>query len=120
MLEATKISIQRFLEERKASDLLMARPEYAISNRARKVKTKHLIGLTATESVIKHGLELVSNFLADYWYTIDFPEMLEQLLKYTYANKTKFDIIAALQMAEAGDEELFGLNPVKVVDASTL
>lgn len=120
MLEATKIGIQRFLEERKASDRLMKRPEYAVSSRAKKIATKKLIGLTATESVIKHGLELVGNFLNDYWYTIDFPDILQQLLKYSYSQKRKFDIVAALQMAEAGDEELFGLNPAKVIDQSAV
>lgn len=98
MLEATKIGIQRFLEERKASDRLMKRPEYAVSSRAKKIATKKLIGLTATESVIKHGLELVGNFLNDYWYTIDFPDILQQLLKYSYSQKRKFDIVAAMQI----------------------
>ncbi len=45
--------------------------------------------------------------------------MLQQLLKYTYAEKRKFDIVAALQMAECGDEELFGLTPAKVVDVKS-
>jgi hypothetical protein len=44
--------------------------------------------------------------------------MLDELLKYSYANKRKFDIIASMQMAEIGDEELFGLKPAKVVDAA--
>ena len=46
--------------------------------------------------------------------------MLNELLKYSYANKRKFDIIASLEMAEIGDEELFGLNPAKVIDQSAL
>ena len=119
MLEYSKISIQKFLQERKADDLLMARPEYAVSSKARKIVTKKLIGLPTTEPVIKHGLELVSNFLNDYWFTIDYPEMLQQLLKYSYSQKRKFDIVASMQMAEAGDEELFGITPTKVVDISS-
>lgn len=120
MLEYSKISIQRFLQERKADDRLMARPEYAISNKARKNPNKKLIGLTTAEAVIKHGLELVQNFLNDYWYTIDYPDILQQLLKYTYSQKRKFDVVAALQMAEAGDEELFGIKPTKVVDVNAV
>lgn len=120
MLEYTKISIQKFLQERNADDRLMKRPEFAISNRARKIVTKKLIGLPGTEAVIKHGLELVGNFLNDYWYTIDFIEILQQLLKYTYANKRKFDIVAALSMVEIADEELFGVNPTKVVNTSAV
>ncbi len=37
--------------------------------------------------------------------------MLEELVKYSYANKRKFDIVAALGMAELGDEELSGIIP---------
>lgn len=118
MLEFTKISFQKFLQERKADDLLMKRPEFAVSTRAQKQVTKRLIGVPATEAVIKHGLELVAAFLEDYWPTIDYTDMLNELLKYSYANKRKFDIIAAMEMAEIGDEALFGLNPAKVVDLS--
>lgn len=118
MLEFTKISFQKFLQERKADDLLMKRPEFAVSTRAQKQVTKRLIGVPATEAVIKHGLELIAAFLEDYWPTIDYTDMLNELLKYSYANKRKFDIIAAMEMAEIGDEALFGLNPAKVVDLS--
>ena len=121
MLEYTKISFQKFLQERNADDRLMKRPEFAVSNRIKqKMGTKKLIGLPSTESVIKHGLELVGNFLNDYWYTIDFVDILQQLLKYSYANKRKFDIIASMQMAEVGDEELFGITPTKVIDTSAV
>ena len=113
MLEFTKITFQQFLVERKKDNLLMSRPEYAVSVRAKKRPTKRLIGVPGTESVIKHGLELISAFLSDYYYTIDYPEMLEELLKYTYENKRKFDMIAAMQMAEIGDEALTGITPMK-------
>ena len=98
MLEFTKITFQQFLRDRKKDSLLMSRPEYAVSVRAKKKTNKRLIGVPGTESVIKHGLELISGFLADYYYTIDYPEMLEELLKYTYENKRKFDMVAAMQI----------------------
>ena len=37
--------------------------------------------------------------------------MLEELVKYSYANKRKFDIVAAMGMCELGDEELSGIIP---------
>jgi len=113
MLEFTKITFQQFLKDRKKDSLLMSRPEYAISVRAKKKPTKRLIGVPSTEAVIKHGLELISAFLSDYYYTIDYPEMLEELLKYTYENKRKFDIIAAMSCCEIGDEALTGITPMK-------
>jgi hypothetical protein len=44
--------------------------------------------------------------------------MLDELLRYTFANKRKFDIIAALEMAEIGDEALFGIKPTKNISTS--
>ena len=113
MLEFTKISFQQFLIERKKENLLMSRPEYAVSNKIRKNPTKRLIGVPSTEAVIKHGLELISAFLSDYYYTIDYIDMLNELLKYTYENKRKFDMIAAMSCCEIGDEAMTGITPVK-------
>ena len=42
--------------------------------------------------------------------------MLDQLLNYSYENKRKFDIIAAMGMCEIADEELSGITPT-VVDS---
>jgi len=113
MLEFTKVSFQQFLIERKKENLLMSRPEYAVSIKNRKKITKRLIGVPSTEAVIKHGLELISAFLSDYYYTISYPDMLEELLKYTYENKRKFDMVAAMQMCEIGDEAMTGITPIK-------
>lgn len=118
MLEFTKITFQQFLRDRNKENLLMSRPEYAVSGRAKKKTTKRLIGIPGTEAVIKHGLELISAFLSDYYYTIDYPEMLEELLKYTYENKRKFDMIAAMSCCEIGDEALTGITPMKPVATS--
>lgn len=118
MLEFTKITFQQFLRDRKKDNLLMSRPEYAVSVKSRKKTTKRLIGIPGTESVIKHGLELISSFLSDYYYTIDYPEMLEELLKYTYENKRKFDMIAAMSCCEIGDEALTGITPMKPIVTS--
>lgn len=93
----------------------MTRPDFAISQKAKMSRSqKRLIGLPATEAVIRHGLDLVGQYINDYVHQIDFDEMLEQMLNYSYENKKKFDIIAATQMAEVGDEELSGLPPVVV------
>lgn len=42
--------------------------------------------------------------------------MLNELLKYSYTNKRKFDMIAAMVCCEIGDEEFFGLTPTKTID----
>ena len=113
MFEYTKVGFHQFLKERKREDLLMDRPEYAMTKKNKLNKTKRLLGVSSTEPVIKHGLELIQNFLSDYYYTIDYPEMLTELLKYTYENKRKFDMVAAMGTCEIGDEALTGVVPNK-------
>lgn len=89
----------------------MSRPQFAITGKVK--PNKKLIGVPATNAVINHQLELISNFINDYWHTIDYEEMLDQMLNYSIEFKRKFDIIAALGMAELGDEDMSGLTPVK-------
>lgn len=113
LLEYTKISIQQYFKEKGKGNLFMKRPDFAITGTTKR-QGKTLIGVPATETVIKHGLELVNNFINDYWHTIDFEEMLDQMLNYSYENKRKFDIIASLQMAEIADEDLSGITPTTV------
>lgn len=114
MLEYTKISIQTYFKEKGKGHLFMSRPDFASNSGSRRNPSKRLIGLPATEAVIKHGLELVNNFINDYWHTIDYEEMLDQMLNYSYENKRKFDIIAAMQQCEIADEDMSGVTPTTV------
>lgn len=113
VLEFTKIGFQQFLKEKKREDLLMERPEFAVSGRNKRRPTKRLIGIPATESVINHGLELIQIQLSEGWQDIYFEEMLYQLLNYSYEDKRKFDIVAALICTEIGDEALMDIRPSK-------
>ena len=70
-----------------------------------------MIGVPATETIIKHALELINIFINDYCYTIDSDIILEQLLNYSYEKKRKYDVVAAMEMAELADEELMGFIP---------
>lgn len=119
LLEYTKITIQQYFINKGYGHLFMTRPDFAISQKAKMSRSqKRLIGLPATEAVIRHGLDLVGQYINDYCHLIDFDEMLEQLLNYSYENKKKFDIVAALQMTEIADEELSGVNPTIVNSVS--
>lgn len=116
MLEYTRISIIQYFTEKKKQHLFMSRPAFAIGSAsvgvARKAASnKRLIGVPSTPAVINHGLELVGNFITDYWYTIDYEELIDQMLNYTLADKRKFDCIAAMQMVMLGDEALTGIQP---------
>lgn len=95
----------------------MARPAFAITGGGgRRRGQKTLIGVPSTPAVINHGLELVGNFIDDYWHTIDFDEVCEQLINYTIEEKRKFDIVAALQMCMIGDEAMTGTTVKQQAD----
>ena len=85
LLEHTKISILTYFREKKKDSLFMRRPKSSLGDI--KKGNSAMIGVPATETIIKHGLELINNFVNDYCYGIDSDEMLEQLLNYSYENK---------------------------------
>lgn len=112
VLETTRTNIITYAREKKKIHLFMTRPRATISN----LKTNTtMIGTPATEGIIKHYLEKIEEFVNDYAHTIAFEEILDQLLKYDYENKRKYDIIAAMGMCELADEELFSV-PIKPVN----
>jgi hypothetical protein len=87
----------------------MKRPKSTLSD-IRKGNSQ-MIGYPASETYLRHGLELINAFVNEMCYSIQCDEMLEQLLKYSWENKRKFDIIAAMIAAELGDEDLMGFTP---------
>jgi hypothetical protein len=64
--------------------------------------------------MIDHQTDLIRDYVEDYCSNIWFLPFLEQLNLYTDENKGKFDIVAAMGMAEVGDEELHDIIPKKV------
>lgn len=115
MLEYTKFGFAKFLEKNNRTDLLMSRPDFATSGKTQQRRqTKRLIGIPSSVPVISHGLELISIYLSEYWQEVFFEEMLYQLLNYSFEDKRKFDIVAALVCTEIGDEALMAVSPTKV------
>lgn len=105
-LEDSKINFRAWLRDKKLDHkMLMRRPNYALNERNK--SNSHLWGTPATTKNIAHGLELISLFIEDSWHTFAFEDMVEQLQKYSYEDKKSFDIIAAMQMAEIGDEDMY-------------
>lgn len=117
LLEHTKISIVTYFKSVKKDGLLMKRPKSSLSDIKR--GNSQMIGVPATETIIKHGLELINDFINDHCYGMDDDEMLEQLLNYSYENKRKFDIVAAMIMAEIADEEMMSIVPKSTSSAET-
>ena len=116
MLEHTKISILMYFRSKKKESLIMNRPKSTLSD-IRKGNSS-MYGYPASEPYLKHGLDLIKQFVNEYCYSIQIDSMLEQLLKYSWENKRKFDIIAAMIAAELGDEDMFGFTP-KIQNSKT-
>ena len=109
MLEHTKISIIMYFRSKKKDNLFMTRPKSTMPD-IRKGNSS-MIGYPATETYLRHGLELINRFVDESCFNMQIDEMLEQLLKYSWENKRKFDIVAAMIAAELGDEDLLGFTP---------
>lgn len=109
VLESSRVGLLTYFKEKNKLNLLFKRPKATLGNIVQRDVKQY--GAIASEKVIYHQLELIENFVIDYSHTIEFPEMIRELLKYSYERKRKFDIVAAMGMAELADEELSGIQP---------
>lgn len=113
-LEDTKINFRGWLRniglDRR---FLMRRPNYALeaSFGSRKRGGQTLWGTQGSEKMIRHGLSLIREFTYDNPQSIVFLDMIDQMLKYSYEMKTKFDIVAAMGLCEIGDEDMYNKRP---------
>ena len=109
VLESTRTAILTYFRDHRYIHLLMKRPRSTMSDISK--GNPNMYGAPATEKVITHQRELIYDFILDYSYTIGYVEMLNQLLEYSDERKKDFDIVAALGMAELGDEEMSMKKP---------
>lgn len=84
----------------------MTRPR-ATANTTTRTNLKQY-GCPVSTSIIDHYLDLIEQFIVDHSTGIQFPQMIDELMRYSYENKRKFDIVAALGMALIADEETIG------------
>ena len=109
-LESTRISLLQFFREKKCENrYLMRRPRACLSD-IQQGRSRQF-GAPSNESTIKHGLDLISDYIDEYCGEIWFKEILDELSRYSYENKTKFDIVAAMQMVFLANEELMFVQP---------
>ena len=118
-LESTRISIQQFFREKKCAEKYLMRRPRSCQSDIQAGRSKQF-GAPATEAVIRHQLDLISNYIDEYCSEIWFIEIIEELLKYSYENKRKFDLVAALGMVLLADEELMFVKPKIETDSSTI
>lgn len=106
-IEATRLSMFNWAKNAGWVDYFMKRPRATYPEASKKLGNAY--GTPATKAVIAHQTDLIANFVEDYSQNIWFPEMLNELITYSDENKRKFDIVAAMGMAELGDEEMNGV-----------
>lgn len=105
MIEKTRIGFLSFMEEKKMKYRYMMHKPKALEPE-KESRRSNIFGAPATEQAIKHGLSLIADYVMEYAMNIWFIEMIDQLISYSYKDKRKYDIVAAMQMAELADEEL--------------
>jgi len=110
LIEYTKISVVHHFKNVGKEHYLMRKPQGGQATGRRTVNRQ--IGVTPTQAVIEHYLELIENYIVDYYQFIDYTDLLDELISYSYENKRKFDLVAAFGCALLADEELRG-RPAK-------
>lgn len=118
-LESTRISVLQFFKEKRCENKYLMRRPRACQSDIQNGRSKQF-GAPATEAIIRHQLDLISNYIDEYCSEIWFIELIEELLKYSYENKRKFDIVAALGMAMLADEELMFVKPKLESDSNNV
>lgn len=111
LVEATRISIKQYFEKEHKLHYLMRRPQ-ATANKTTRTNFKQY-GVPATEAIIQHQLDLIEQYIVDYSTEIQFPELLDELIKYSYENKRKFDRVAAFGIVLLADEDMIGKTAKK-------
>ena len=106
LVEATRISIKQYFEKEHKLDFMLRRPK-ATANAWGKTNFKQF-GVPATEPIIKHQLDLIEQYIVDYCEEIQFPDLLDELIRYSYENKRKFDEVAAFGLTLLADEDYIG------------
>ena len=112
-LEATRMSVLTYARDNKFMQYFMKRPRVCSGDINTRKPKNNQYGTTATTAMIDHQTDLVRDYIEDYCHNIWFLEMLDQLNHYTDENKGRFDLVAAMSMAEVGDEELRDIIPKK-------
>jgi len=107
-VEYTKINIVSFYRAKNQFWRLLQRPSIAIGANVSGLKASQLIGTPATSSVIDHQDQKLADYIDDYYYHILYPPVIAQLQEYSRENRTKFDYVVAMGLAELADEEYMG------------
>lgn len=107
LIEKTRIGFLSWMDSKKMKyKYMMRKPKALEPDKSKPSSGNNPFGAPATDSAIQHGLGLIADYVEEYCQMIWIPEMIDELINYSYKDKKKFDMVAAMQMAELADEEL--------------
>ena len=106
-IEYTKIGIVGHFRDKGYYDMLMKRPSIARGD-ADPTKASNLIGTQASTPIIDHMDNKTKEYIDDHYDKIYFKDLLEQLQNYLRENRTEFDLVIAMGLAELADEDKMG------------
>lgn len=108
-IEATRMGLVTWARDNKYLSYFMKRPRATLTDIQKGVSKQY--GTPATQAIIAHQVDLIAEYIDDYCHTIWFEEILDELTRYSDANKRAFDTVASLGMLMLADEELSGVVP---------
>ena len=108
LVEATKIGVINHFINNQKQYYLMKRPSVTLTTSK---QNKRQYGVPAVTSIIEHQIELIQEYVEDFYDQIDYLEVIDQLIRYSFENKRKFDIVAGLGMALLANEDMQGKTP---------
>lgn len=110
-IEATRLNLVSYFRGKGWINKLMRRPKYALQGQSATRQSAELYGTQATKDMINYGIGLIIDYVQDHCELIMFLDQVIQLQEYSDEMKGKYDIVAAMQMTEIGDEEMMGITP---------
>lgn len=109
-LEYTKIGIKNYFRAKGEYWRFVQRPKIALDT-ADETKEQSLIGTQMTDKMLAYGISRLKAHLKSYLHLMFFRQMVQQFYDYTFAQKTKYDLVVAAMLAEIADEDMMDLIP---------
>lgn len=111
-VEYSKIGIVGYFRDQKQYHRLLKRPSIALGKKEKDspiAANTNLIGTTTSTDVINHQDSKIAEYINDYCHDIVFQDLVGQLIDYKREDRTEYDLVIAMGLAELADEEFLGL-----------
>jgi hypothetical protein len=111
-VEYSKIGIVGYFRDQKQYHRLLKRPSIAIGKKDKEspiATNTNLIGTTTGPEVIDHQDSKIAEYIEDHCHQIVFQDLVAQLIDYKREDRTEYDLVIAMGLAELADEEFLGL-----------